>query len=284
MQSRTTLRYSMLDARQPQPRWLHSRHINHSTPFSVAAPVAMTLPRFFHPGPLTADSTVALPDALAHHAIRVLRLKPDAPLVLFDGQGGQYPGHLIIDGKQGYARLGAHAPIETELGGRIVLVQGIPSGDKMDWIIEKAVELGAAEVQPVFAHRSVLQLSGDRLRKRLAHWRRIALSASEQCGRNRLMDIHEPCTLQAYLENSTPDPATTLFCHPGAQRTLAQALDQVEASLTLLVGPEGGWSDDELRLTQQHSLTPVSFGRSVLRTETAGLALIAASSALLAWT
>src|SRR5690606_31597081 len=132
----------------------------------------MTLPRFFHPGPLTPHSTVELPTALAHHAIRVLRLKPEAAIVLFDGQGGQYPGNLIVEGKRGYARLGKHQTPETELAGRITLVQGIPAGDKMDWIVEKAVELGATDVQPIFAQRSILQLSGERLRKRLEHWRR----------------------------------------------------------------------------------------------------------------
>ncbi|MYN13195.1 16S rRNA (uracil(1498)-N(3))-methyltransferase [Pusillimonas sp. TS35] len=243
----------------------------------------MSLPRFLHPGPLAANTIIDLPEALAHHAVRVLRLKPDAAIVLFDGRGGQYPARLIIDGKRASAELGAHDPVEAELAGHITLVQGIAAGDKMDWIIEKAVELGANEVAPIFAQRSVLQLSGERLRKRLEHWRRVASAATEQCGRNRLPVIQAPATLHDYLTQRTPASTPTLFCHPGAARTLPQALDGVQRSLALMVGPEGGWSDEELALAQAHQLTPVSFGRSVLRTETAGLALIAASSALLGW-
>ena len=244
----------------------------------------MSPPRFLHPGPLAAHTTVELPDALAHHAVRVLRLKPGAQIMLFDGSGGQYPATLDIDGKRANATLGAHSAVEAEPAGRITLVQGIASGDKMDWIIEKAVELGAAEIVPVFAQRSVLQLSGERLRKRLEHWRRVVVAATEQCGRNRLPAIQEPATLRDYLIRHSPEPASTLFCHPGAELTLAQALAGVQTQLTLLVGPEGGWSEEELALTRTHGLTPVSFGRSVLRTETAGLALIAASTALLGWT
>lgn len=243
----------------------------------------MTMPRFFHPGPLAPHSTIELPGPLAHHATRVLRLKPDTDIVLFDGRGGQYPGKLLIEGKRAHAQLGAHDDIEIELAGRITLVQGIPSGDKMDWIIEKAVELGVSAVQPVFAQRSVLQLSGERLHKRLAHWRRIALSASEQSGRNRLMQVIEPCTLRTWLDESQPESASTFFCQPGAALTLAQALTQVRQTLTLLVGPEGGWSEEEARMTQEHCLTPISLGPRVMRTETAGLALVAASSALLDW-
>lgn len=246
----------------------------------------MSSPRFFHSGPLAAHTTIALPDAQAHHAIRVLRLKPDAPITLFDGRGGEYPARLIIDGKRGYAALGGHMAADAEIAGRITLVQGIASGDKMDWIIEKAVELGATAVAPVFAQRSVLQLSGERLRKRLEHWRRVAQAASEQCGRNRLLQLHEPCSLSQYLAQAGPSGATRLVCQPAASLSLAQALadaDRAGADITLLVGPEGGWSDEELALTERHALTPVSFGPRVLRTETAGLALIAATVALMGW-
>ena len=243
----------------------------------------MATPRFFCSKPLTAHTTIELPEALAHHAIRVLRLKPDSDIVLFDGQGGQYAAKLIIDGKRGHAALGDHDPIEAELDGRITLVQGIPSGDKMDWIIEKAVELGAVRLVPIAARRSVLQLTGERLRKRMEHWRRIAQAASEQSGRNRIMDIADPLSLERYLADDMTDAASTLLCHPGSSQSLAQALQAEQTELTLLVGPEGGWSDEEQELMARHKLTAVSFGKRVLRTETAGLALIAAASALRGW-
>lgn len=243
----------------------------------------MAISRFYIPEPLAPHTTVTLPAPLAHHAIRVLRLHTDAPIVLFDGRGGQYPARLLINGKQGHAELGAHDPVEAELGGRITLVQGIASGDKMDWIIEKAVELGAACVAPIAAQRSVLQLTGERLQKRLDHWRRIAQAASEQSGRNRIMQVLAPQSLGDYLASSPDTPNAMLFCHPGSTRTLAQALSSAGDALTLLVGPEGGWSEHEQSLVNRHGLTAVSFGRRVLRTETAGLAMIAATSALRGW-
>jgi 16S rRNA (uracil1498-N3)-methyltransferase len=242
----------------------------------------MAPPRFFCPAPLADGRRIELPPELAHHAIRVLRLKPDTEIVLFNGEGGQYDARLIIDGKAGYADLGRHAPVEAELDGDITLVQGIPSGDQMDWVIEKSVELGARRLVPIAAQRSVLQLGGERLKKRMTHWRRVAQSASEQCGRNRLMHIAEPRTLRDYLADSA-HLACTLFCHPEGSQTLGQALEAVQDRLVFLVGPEGGWSDEEQALTGRHGLTPVRFGKRVLRTETGGLALIAAASALKGW-
>jgi len=159
----------------------------------------MPIPRFFVDLPLAAHSRIALPEAAAHHAVRVLRLRNGAPLCLFNGQGGEYAGVLHVDGRAAAVELGAFDPREAELGGAITLVQGLPSGDKMDWILEKAVELGVHTIVPIAARRSVLQLSGARQDKRLTHWRRIALSASEQCGRNRLLQVAEPVTLEQWL-------------------------------------------------------------------------------------
>ncbi|AZS81189.1 16S rRNA (uracil(1498)-N(3))-methyltransferase [Achromobacter spanius] len=243
----------------------------------------MSAPRFFCDIPLVAGSRVALPDALAHHALRVLRLKAGETVVLFNGQGGEYDAVLEVDGKAGFATLGDFNPREAELAGRITLVQGLPSGDKMDWVVEKAVELGAAHVSPIAAQRSVLQLSGPRLDKRVAHWQRIAQSASEQCGRNRLMTVDAPLTLADWL--AEPADGLRLLCHPEATDDLAGKLRATPdlPALTLLVGPEGGWSDKELDLARQAGVQTVRFGPRVLRTETAGLALLAAVSALMGW-
>lgn len=244
----------------------------------------MAIPRFYCSTPLAAHSVIPLPSELAHHAIRVLRLKTDSPIVLFDGLGGEYPARLVIEGKHGSAITADHLPIEAELPGQITLVQGIASADKMDWIIEKATELGASKVVPIAARRSVLQLSGERLQKRLLHWRRIAQAASEQCGRNRIMEVSPPCSLQAWLETPEATNHLRLLCHPESAMTLAQVLEASQPdALSVLVGPEGGWSDEEIALAKQHALTQVQFGPRVLRTETAGLALISAISALRAW-
>ncbi len=243
----------------------------------------MSAPRFFCDIALSAGTRIALPDALAHHALRVLRLKAGETVVLFNGQGGEYPAVLEVDGKAGYATLGDFNPREAELAGRITLVQGLPSGDKMDWVVEKAVELGAARVSPIAAQRSVLQLSGPRLDKRVAHWQRIAQSAGEQCGRNRLMAVDAPQTLADWL--AQPADGLRLLCHPEAGDDLAGKLRSTPDlhALTLLVGPEGGWSDKELELARQAGVQAVRFGPRVLRTETAGLALLAAVGALMGW-
>ena len=256
----------------------------------------MSAPRCYCPIPLPEHTRIALPDAVSHHALRVLRLKEGSPLVLFNGQGGQIAGELDAEGKRGFARLGAHDPREAESAGNITLVQGLASGDKMDWIIEKAVELGARRLVPIAARRSVLQLQGDRLQKRMTHWQRIIESASEQCGRNRLMQLDAPVKLADFLAaeathtavNAQDRTRLTLLCHPGASYSLTDALKaagliEKPGNVTLLVGPEGGWSDEELAAAQAHALTPVAFGSRVLRTETAGSALIAAISALCGW-
>ena len=261
----------------------------------VHALIIMSTPRFFYPATLQANQHVELPQSMAHYALRVLRLKAGAEIVLFDGQGGEYPARLDCHAKQATAVTGEHDPREAELAGRITLIQGLASADKMDWIIEKAVELGAYRVVPIAAQRSVLQLRGERLDKRLQHWRRIAQSASEQCGRNRIMEVDGVHTLKAFLERPAPASySTTLLCHPGGGITLQQALcefpeirgsdvDVEPPVLNLMVGPEGGWSEAELALADQHGIRPIQFGSRVLRTETAGLALISASTALLDW-
>lgn len=243
----------------------------------------MAAPRFHLDQPISVGALLPLPTDIAHHAVRVLRLGPDTPVTLFNGRGGSYQATLQIQGKQAAALVSAFDPGEVELAGELTLVQGIAAGDKMDWIIEKAVELGATAIIPIAAQRSVLKLSGERLHKRVEHWRRITRAACEQCGRNRLPHVAPPCSLADWLK--TPgDEALRLLCHPDAatalQPTLAAAAPR---HLQLLVGPEGGWTDEELELARRHGVSAVRHGPRILRTETAGLALIAAATALLGW-
>src|SRR5690606_24850354 len=159
----------------------------------------MARPRFFCPVPLRPHQALALPADPAYYAMRVRGLRDGAELVLFDGHGGEYDAVLRVQVKSAEALVGAHHYVEAELPGSITLVHGLPSGDKMDWIVEKAVELGWARLIPVTARRSVVQLSPEREAKRLKHWQRIAQSAIEQCGRNRLMQIDAPMPLEACL-------------------------------------------------------------------------------------
>lgn len=246
----------------------------------------MADPRFYCSTPLTSGQTLELPSSLAHH-VRVRRLEAGSPVVLFDGLGGEITGTLSFEDKKTFVVLGQRRPRETELLGELVVVQGLPAGDKMDWIVEKAVELGVSNLLPVSAHRSVLKLSGQRLEKRLEHWRNIIEAASEQCGRNRLMQIAAPQSLEQALQAAPP--SLRLLCSPEAAQTLAERLAVYQKTsprgqaITLLIGPEGGWSAEEKAVALTQQAEEVKFGLRVLRTETAGLALVAATAALLDW-
>lgn len=272
------------------PRGLHYGFIS-----LASVLITMSKHRFFYPSALQAHQHIELPDSIAHYALRVLRLKSGTEIVLFNGHGGEYPARLDCQGKRATAITGTHNPREAELAGHINLIQGLASADKMDWIIEKAAELGAHQLVPIAAQRSVLQLRGDRLEKRLHHWQRVAQSASEQCSRNRVMMVNSVQTLKEFLSRAVPGPnEITLLCHPEYGTPLNQAISNASNTLksnspshkpviNLIVGPEGGWSEAELNLAEQHGITPIRFGPRVLRTETAGLAMIAASTALLDW-
>lgn len=199
-------------------------------------------------------------------------------MVLFDGAGGEVPATLTALGKRPRAHLAGRRDIERESPLRLVLVQALASGDKMDLVIQKAVELGAAGVMPLAAERSVLKLNAERAEKRLAHWRQVAVSACEQCGRNRLPKIAAVVSLAEYLADDATQPSR-LAMVPGGGARLAE-LPTPTGDIHLLVGPEGGWSERELAAIRAAECRPVALGPRILRTETAGLAALAAMQAL----
>jgi 16S rRNA (uracil1498-N3)-methyltransferase len=233
--------------------------------------------RFFFPHPLPASGAVPLPEALAHHASRVLRLRDGDPIVLFDGRGGEVAARLLAQGKAWLAELGEASSAERESPLQLVLVQALASGDKMDWIVQKAVELGAWAVVPVEAERSVLRLSGERAAKRLEHWRQVAVAACEQSGRNRVPAIEPIAALRDYLAGA--HAALRLVLDP-AHGARPASLAPPGGAVHLLVGPEGGWSEGELAACRVAGCTGIGLGPRVLRTETAGLAALAALQAL----
>ena len=245
----------------------------------------MSLPRFFLPGPWPTHPTIGLPDDAAHHALRVLRLDAGTMIEIFDGAGCSAQGALQVHGKQASLTLQQPPRQDARPPLALTLVQGIASGDKMDWIVEKATELGIATIVPVAAHRSVLKLGGERRTKRWQHWQRVAQAACAQCGRNHLPTLAEPQTLEAWLASPGPSAAPMVLCDPAASgRLLPWLRQQRPAALTLLVGPEGGWSPDEQALVLAAGGQALSHGGHVLRTETAGLALASACAAVLSWT
>lgn len=230
------------------------------------------IPRFHFPGILPHAGEIELPAAAAHHALKVLRLARGDAVTLFDGGGGELEARLEIRARKAYAIAGQWREIERESPLVIVLAQALASGDKMDWVIQKAVELGVAGIVPLQAARSVPRLAGERAGKRVAHWRQIVIAACEQCGRNRPPFIAPVQELAAYLDQG--EAATRLILAPGGERL--SAMPPPAAPVHLLVGPEGGWSEEELALCQRSGCRAAALGPRILRTETAGLAAIAA--------
>ncbi|MCK2089526.1 16S rRNA (uracil(1498)-N(3))-methyltransferase [Thauera aromatica] len=228
--------------------------------------------RFHFPDRLPAGGEVVLPEALAHHALRVLRLREGEALALFDGEGGEVAARLVVRGKTAVAVLGERSAADRESPLQVVLVQALATGDKMDWIVQKAVELGVAAIQPVQAERSVLRLGGERADKRVAHWQQVAVSACEQCGRNRIPEVRPVQALGQWLASHRE--ARNYLLAPGGASGFADA-PRPPAGVHLLVGPEGGWSEAELAAADAAGCQRVSLGPRVLRTETAGLAALA---------
>jgi len=233
------------------------------------------MPRFYCPQPLVPGSVVDLPDAVAHH-LHVVRQQAGDELVLFNGEGGQARARLVEIGKRrASAEVLALDAVDVELPFRVTLAQGLPEGSKMDWIVEKAVELGAAAIVPLAAQRSVVRLSGERADKRLAHWQGVVVSASEQCGRNRLADVAPVQDFNRWLGQDA-DGGVRILLSPRADASLAQWARATPArDVTLLVGPEGGFTDQEEDAARAAGALALSMGPRVLRTETAGLAALA---------
>jgi 16S rRNA (uracil1498-N3)-methyltransferase len=238
-------------------------------------------PRFFCPVPLGVGIEFVLPRELAHHAGQVLRLREGDELVLFNGEGGEFRGSLQGSGRELRVSLSHYDAIDRLAPLDITLVQGLAVADKMDWIVQKAAELGVRRVQPVAAERSVLKLAGDREAKRLAHWRQVAVSAAEQCGCNRPLQVDVPQSLTRWLtqveEEGLGGPCWIL--HPEEGERLS-SLPRPGGPVSLLIGPEGGWSPAELRAARRAGCKPVAMGPRVLRTETAGVAVVAAMLAM----
>lgn len=238
----------------------------------------MTVPRFYCPIPLAPGARLALPDEVARHAVRVLRMPPGANLVLFDGRGGEYLATIErIDKEKVSVSLGAWQDVERESPLQIRLVQALQAADKMDYTLQKAVELGVTQVQPVGSRRSVTRLEGDRAAKRVAHWQGVVASACEQTGRNRVPPVAPIVPLVNWLGQPS-DARLRLILAPGAETSLS-ALPPA-AAVDLLVGAEGGLDPEEVAMARQMGFQAVSLGPRILRTETAGLAALAVLQAL----
>jgi 16S rRNA (uracil1498-N3)-methyltransferase len=233
------------------------------------------MPRFYCPGPLAAGQSLQLPAGAARH-VQVLRLQPGAAVTLFNGEGGEYDALVEHMGRSEVRVLvGSHQAVEREAPHEVHLAVGMPANERMDWLVEKAVELGVASIQPLLAERSVLRLNGERAERKRTHWQGIAIAACEQCGRNRVPVVHEVVEMARWL--ATPRPQTlklVLSLSPQA-RPLGEA-SAACAPVLVLSGPEGGLSAREEEAALAQGFQPATLGTRVLRAETAPLAVLAA--------
>lgn len=238
------------------------------------------MPRFYCPLPLSIGAIINLPDEVAHHVF-VLRQNVGDNINIFNGEGGCYVATLTqVAKKSVVAEVKVFLPEECELPYSLNLVQALPEASKMDWIIEKAMELGVSAMQPLAAQRCVVRLSAERAEKKQAHWQGIIIAAAEQCGRNRLAHLSPVMNFNQWLGQQ--DMHQRILLTPRAEQSLADwSRHHPAQAVSLMVGPEGGYSDEEENLAIKHGVLPLSIGPRILRTETAGLAAIAILNA--AW-
>ena len=235
----------------------------------------MRLSRFFIDAPLSLGEH-ELPEAQAHYIGRVLRMAEGDALQLFDGSGNEFRGTLLEVGKKRVVvRLDESFAGQVESPLQIHLGQGLSRGERMDWAIQKATELGVNEITPIFSERCEVRLKDERADKRLAHWRQVAVSACEQCGRSRVPMIHPPLMLADWTKQTQAD--LKLVLHPVAEPLESHAKP---ATLAFLIGPEGGLSDAEVAQAHAAGFLPARLGPRVLRTETAPVVALAIAQQL----
>jgi 16S rRNA (uracil1498-N3)-methyltransferase len=232
----------------------------------------MASPRFFIDAPLAqAARTFELPAGAARH-VQVLRLQPGDTLTLFDGRGGEWSAAVAAIGRSRVeVTLGAHHAVERELRVAVTLALGMPANDRMDYLIEKATELGVAAVQPLLCARSVLKLDGERAAKKVAHWQAVAVSAAEQSARTRVPQVAPVCR---YADWQPAVATTRWLLDPRATTPLSPVAG--DAHVLVLSGPEGGFTDEEETRARALGFVPVSLGPRTLRADTAPLAALAA--------
>ena len=232
------------------------------------------LPRLFVDLPLSAGESISLPAGPARH-VQVLRLQPGAPLIVFDGRGGEWAAEVTKMGRSDVSvAMGARTEVDRELPLNITLALGVPANERMDALVEKATELGVAAIQPLMCERSVLRLAGERAQKKVAHWQAVAVSACEQSGRTRVPQIAEVRTLPQWLQALPAGATRWMLSFRDARPIAAMSLSR-SGELLCLSGPEGGLSPAEEDAAIAAGFAPVSLGPRVLRADTAPLALLA---------
>lgn len=231
----------------------------------------MRVPRLYTTSALTAGQSIQLDEAAARYISRVLRMEPGRPLILFNGEGGEYDAVLESVGKkQVSVSITEHRALDRQSPLKIHLGIGLSKGDRFEWVLQKATELGVHSITPLFTERSEVKLSGDRLQKKLDHWRQITLSSCEQCQLNRPPQLHTVSKYEQWL--LAADQQHKFVLHHRSEQTLEATLRP--ESVALVIGPEGGLSENEIEQAMNQGFAPLTLGPRVLRTETAPLAAI----------
>lgn len=245
------------------------------------------MPRFYCPTPLVTGELLELPAGAARH-VQVLRLQPGDSITLFNGgpgsagSAGEFSASVTRMSRSAVqVQVGTHQPAQREAARSVHLAVGMPANERMDWLVEKATELGVASIQPLMTERSVLRLSGERAEKKVAHWQSVAIAACEQCGGNRVPLIHAVTGITAWTGAWPTHQASRpllLSLRPGTRglRDAVTAFDQPSAAITFLSGPEGGLSSAEEDAALARGFVPVTLGPRILRAETAALCALAA--------
>lgn len=238
----------------------------------------MSRARFFIDDELIVGEKRKLPKDVSHHMMTVLRKRVSDQVVLFNGRGGEYVASIIAANKRDIeVELLSHNPIERESSISVTLAQGIGKGQRMDLVIQKAVELGVHYIVPLKNQRSNVSLKGDRLTSRMQHWRQVVMSACEQCGRNTLPQVSSPLTVEEWI--SGDDNPAKLILVPGTNKGISEVISNPN-QISLLIGSEGGLTEEEIQQAMNSGYECISMGTRILRTETAALAALSACQTL----
>lgn len=231
----------------------------------------MRIPRFYDPQPLQTDQLVDLSDAVVQHVCRALRMRPGEYLILFNGDGYEYKAELeTVEKRRAQVRIQEQISQAVESPLQVHIGQSLSRGERMDYAVQKATEMGLQQLSPLFSERCEVKLNSERQDKRIRHWQQVAISACEQSGRCAVPTINAPQTLEQWVKAC--DAELKLVLHHHTAQPLAELAPP--ASVALLIGPEGGLTEAEVELAQAHGFQPVAFGPRVMRTETAPVAAL----------
>jgi len=232
--------------------------------------------RFYHSNPLDLNQIIILDEFSSHHALRVMRVKVDDFLVLFNGDGFEYRGRVSdINKKTINVEILSKEKNNSESPININLFQSISSNEKMDMVIQKATELGVNSIQPIFSSRSTIKLSLDRTKKRLMHWRQVSISACEQSGRSKIPTIKSPIGFDQVSKEIKTTNSLNLVLHPDSQQPSSNLPHEYSGDINIFIGPEGGFNQEEVSFLKKQNCINIQLGPRILRTETAPLAIIA---------